>query len=191
MSPFWRTSPDDIKAIEDWIAPRPEAKTEPRKSSPPVPRPDPDVELARRRRRGCRYESVAQQTGAYPCHAAFATALSGTGREMRVTTPEDVSADFDAMNLAEDLFEVKTGYRWLPFTPNAASVQATIARFYAQALNQMLIAGRCGHHLTWYFSDPYAASFFGAENSPYPQYLRAPLPVRTLYMPFNCDQDSG
>ena len=191
MSPFQPMSPDDIKAIEDWIAPRPEAKTGPSTSSPPVPRPDPDVELDRRRRRGCRYESVAQQTGAYHCHAAFATALSGTGREMRVTTPEGESADFDAMNLAEDLFEVKTGYRWLPFTPNPVSVQSTLTRFYAQATNQMIIAGRCGHRLNWYFNDPYAASFFGAENSPYPQYLRAPMPVPVWYVPFNCDQDSG
>jgi len=191
MSPFRPMSPDDIKAIEDWITPRPEAKTGPSTSSRPQPRPDPDVELDRKRRRGCRYESVAQQTGAYPCHAALATALSGTGREMRVTTPEGESADFDAMNLAEEMFEVKTGYRWLPFSPNAASVQSTITRFYAQAFNQMLVASRCGHRLSWYFSDPYAASFFGAENSPYPQYLRAPMPVPVWYVPFNCDQDSG
>jgi hypothetical protein len=110
--------------------------------------------------------------------------------EVRVITPEFDAADFDAMDVGASVYEVKTGYRWLAFTPNDAARQATVTRFYAQAVNQMIVAERCGHPLAWYFNDPIAASFFGAENAPNPEYEQAPLPVPVWYVPFPCPDDS-
>lgn len=154
--------------------------------------PDVDFDLDKERRRGpCTYESVGQQFGRYPCHAAYATSLSGVSREVRVRTPERLSADFDAMDSGRTLYEVKTGYRWMVFVGSNEARAEIIQRFYRQATEQLLIAERCGHPLNWYFNDPYVASFFGAENAPYPDYFEVGLPVPVWYVPFNCDQDSG
>lgn len=154
--------------------------------------PDVDIDLDRRTRRGsCNYESIGQQFGRYPCHAAYATRLSGVNREVRVRTPEKLSADFDAFDHGNTLYEVKTGYRWMVFMGSNEARAEIIQRFWTQATEQLIIADRCGHELRWYFNDPYVASFFGAENSPYPDYFEAALPVSVWYVPFNCDQDSG
>ena len=154
--------------------------------------PDVDIDLDEETRRGaCSYQSVAQQFGRYPCHAAFATMLSGVSREVRVRTPENLAADFDAIDHGGTLYEVKTGYRWMVFMGSNEARVEIIQRFYNQATEQLIIAARCGHPLLWYFNDPYVASFFGAENAPYPEYLEAPMPVPVWYVPFNCDQDSG
>lgn len=150
---------------------------------------DVDQDLDEERRRGrCSYMSVAQQFGRYPCHGAYAASISGVNREVRVTTPEGISVDYDAMDWGESLYEVKTGYRWMVFSPDRQDEIA--ARFWAQATEQLLVAEECGHPLTWYFNDPYVASFFGAENSPYPAYFTVPMPVPVWYRPFNCDVDS-
>ena len=93
------------------------------------------------------------------------------------------------MDWSGNLYEVKTGYRWLPFTPNDEARRRTIQRFFVQATNQMIVADRCGHPLRWYFNDDIAASFFGAENGS-PLYTQVPLPVPTWYVPFPCTQDS-
>jgi hypothetical protein len=133
------------------------------------------------------YESIGQQFGRYYCHAEYATSLSGVTREVRIATPEFDTADFDAMDHGDTLYEVKTGYRWLPFTPDAQLRQDIVTRFYNQATNQLIVAETCGHPLVWYFNDPVAASFFGAENAPNRQeYERIRLPVRVLYVPFRC-----
>jgi hypothetical protein len=166
----------------------PKTKTDVR----PIPRPDVDIDLDKRRRRrqrGCYYQAIEQQFGRYPCHAEYARSLSGVSREMRITTPEMETADFDAMDWAGNLYEVKTGYRWLPFTPNEEARRRTIQRFFVQATNQIIVADRCGHPLRWYFNDDVAASFFGAENAA-TSYVQAPLPVPTWYMPFPCTEDS-
>lgn len=156
-----------------------------------VPRPDVDSDLDKEKKRGkCRYLSIGQQFGRYPCHAAFATHLSGVPREVRITTPEGESVDYDAMDSGQSLYEVKTGYRWLVFMGDPVRVNEVAARFWAQAVEQMLVAEECGHTLRWYFNDPYVASFFGAENAPYPQYFQAPLPVPVWYEPYDCNVDS-
>lgn len=153
--------------------------------------PDVDRDLDESSRRGeCTYESVAQQFGRYPCHADYARSLSGVSREVRVTTPEGINVDFDAMDHGGALYEVKTGYRWMAFMSNPTMQQATITRFYTQAATQREVAARCGHPLTWYFNDPYAASFFDAENAPYPEYLGVPMPIMVWYRPFDCSVDS-
>ncbi|MDY6979977.1 MAG: DUF4157 domain-containing protein [Pseudomonadota bacterium] len=195
-----RHSPDiDIPAPADVEpVPQPETQTlpesQPRTSTGTDVAPYPDVDIdtdeRRRRRNGCTYESIGQQFGRYPCHAAYATSLSGVPREMRVTTPEYDSADFDAIDHSGALYEVKTGYRWLAFTSSESIKQSTIYRFYAQAANQLVVSARCEHSLDWYFNDPYAASFFGAENSPHPDYFEAPMPVPVWYAPYDCNQDS-
>ncbi len=158
----------------------------------PVPRPDVDTDFdGRRRGRGrCRYEPVAQQFGRFPCHAAYATSLSGVSREVRITTPEQVSVEFDAIDAGGQLYEVKTGHRSLAFDSNETRRQGTITRFYNQVAKQLIVAERCGHPLSWYFSDDYAASVFGAENSPHPEYELVPLPVPVWYVPFDCPMDS-
>ena len=154
--------------------------------------PDVDIDLDEETRRGvCSYASVSQQFGRYPCHAAYATMLSGVSREVRVRTPENDYADFDALDHGGTLYEVKTGYRWMVFMGSNEARAEIIQRFYNQATEQLIIAARCGHPLLWYFNDPYVASFFGAENAPYPEYLEAPMPVPVWYVPFDCDQDSG
>ena len=107
---------------------------------------------------------------------------------MTSTTGESV--DFDAMDHGETLYEVKTGYRWLPFMSDPVRMNEIVSRFWGQAVMQLLVAAECGHPLKWYFNDPYVASFFGAENSPFPEYFRAPMPVPVWYSPYNCDLDS-
>ncbi len=156
-----------------------------------LPRPDVDTDLDEPVKRGqCTYQSIPQQFGRFPCHAAYATSLSGVSREVRVKNPIEQSVDFDAMNHGGMLFEVKTGYRWLPFMRDEKRKNEIITRFWLQAVNQLMVAGSCGHPLKWYFNDPYAASFFGAVNSPFPKYFGAPLPVEVWYVPYACDQDS-
>jgi|GEM_PF-4177101 len=157
----------------------------------PVPRPDVDRDLDKETKRGkCKYLSVGQQFGRFLCHAQYATSLSQVPREMRITDPNGISVDYDAMDLGGNLFEVKTGYRWLVFMGDPVRVNDIAARFWLQAVEQSLVAEECGHSLTWYFNDPYVASFFGAENAPYPEYFQAPLPVRVRYEPFDCNVDS-
>ncbi len=178
---------------EGELVSRPE--TEPKTSTQPqrrtTTRPDVDLDVDElRRRRGCIYLPVAQQFGQYPCHADYATSISGVRREVRIITPEGDSADFDAMDAGLALYEVKTGYRWVAFTPRAIQTQGVAARFYVQAANQMIVAERCGHELSWYFNDPYAASAFGAENAPYPDYELVPMPVPVWHVPYDCDGDS-
>ncbi len=156
-----------------------------------LPQPDPDTDYDKRRRRGaCQYQTIAQQSGRFPCHADFAASLSGVLREMRVTTPELESVDYDAMDFGRKLYEVKTGYRWLVFMASNEARKRIIQRFYNQAIEQMLVAERCGHPLAWYFNDPYVASYFGAENAPFPEYFSVDLPVPVYYVPFDCDADS-
>jgi hypothetical protein len=156
-----------------------------------IPKPDVDRDLDQEQRRNrCTYQSIGQQFGRYPCHAAFATHLSGVSREVRVLAPDGESVDFDAMDYGQTLYEVKTGYRWLVFMGDPVRQNEVITRFWAQAVRQLLVAESCGHILKWYFNDPYVASFFGAVNSPYPNYFQAPLPVPVWYEPFNCDVDS-
>ena len=109
---------------------------------------------------------------------------------MRITDPNGISVDYDAMDFGGSLYEVKTGYRWLVFMGDPVRVNDIAARFWTQAAEQMLVAEECGQSLTWYFNDPYVASFFGAENAPYPEYFQAPLLVRVRYEPFDCNVDS-
>src|SRR5262245_14210711 len=162
-----------------------------RLSVTPAPWPDVDKDLDEPRKRGkCAYESIGQQFGRYHCHAAYATMLSKVTREVRVYTPDGEYVDFDAMDHGETLYEVKTGYRWLVFSTNPVRRNEIVTRFWGQAVKQMLVAWECGHPLKWYFNDPYVASFFGAENAPYPDYFEVPLPVSVWYVPYNCDVDS-
>lgn len=105
-------------------------------------------------------------------------------------TPEGDSADFDAMDHGEHLYEVKTGYRWLAFDSNTTRKAATVARFYGQAVNQHIVAERCGHTLSWHFNDAYAASYFFAKNAPHPAHREVPMLVDVWYHPFDCPQDS-
>jgi len=157
----------------------------------PIPRPDVDRDLDKEQKRGkCKYLSVGQQFGRFLCHAQYATSLSQVPREMRITDPNGISVDYDAMDFGGSLYEVKTGYRWLVFMGDPVRVNDIAARFWTQAAEQMLVAEECGHSLTWYFNDPYVASFFGAENAPYPEYFQAPLLVRVRYEPFDCNVDS-
>ncbi|NDJ75930.1 MAG: DUF4157 domain-containing protein [Chloroflexi bacterium] len=130
-------------------------------------------------RNGCQIEPIAQQFGRYPCHADFARSISGVSREFRITTPEGLSEDFDAMDYGGALYEVKTGYRWVPFSSNQAARQAVIARFIDQAERQLAVAERCRRTLDWYFNDDQAAAFFEPLVRP---------PVH--FVPFDCNQDS-
>jgi hypothetical protein len=155
-----------------------------------VPRPDMDVDLDRsRNRRGCKYEVVGQQFGRYPCHADYARHLSGVSREVRITSQDGESVDFDAMDAGGILYEVKTGYRSIAFAKDSVYMNTVAMGFWAQAERQIHVAGSCGHPLKWYFNDPYAASFFGARNSPYPNRFGAPLPAEVWYEPFDCNVD--
>ena len=159
-------------------------------SSSPTSKPDLDSDLDKpSKRRGCIYESVGQQFGRYPCHAAYATHLSGVSREFRITSPDGESVDFDAMDHGQTLYEVKTGYRGVVFSKDPIYQNSIASAFWMQAERQMHVAGSCRHKLKWYFNDPYAASFFGAKNAPYPQYFHAPMPVEVWYEPFDCDVD--
>lgn len=160
-------------------------------STAPAPRPDVDTGLDEEQKRGkCTFQSIAQQFGRYPCHAAYATRLSGVSREVRTRTPDGLTADFDAMDHGGVLYEVKTGYRWLVFGGDPVRQNEVISRFWMQAVTQMLVADTCGLRLKWCFNDPYVASFFGAVNAPHPQYFQAPLPVEVWYVPYNCNVDS-
>ncbi len=153
--------------------------------------PDVDTDLDKKKRRGkCTYESIGQQSGRFPCHADYAKKLSGVPREVRIQSPDGESVDFDAMDHGNTLYEVKTGYRWIAFMSDGPRKTEIITRFWTQAISQIIVAASCGHPLMWYFNDPYAASFFGAENSPYPNYFQIHLPVRVWYVPFNCKEDS-
>lgn len=192
--PSWRSNPVSV-------APPPTGFGDPSASAfkfgasvlgwSPVPRPDVDRDHDKETKRGkCKYISIGQQFGRYLCHAQYATSLSQVPREMRITDPNGISVDYDAMDWGGSLYEVKTGYRWLVFMGDPVRVNDIAARFWMQAVEQLMVAEECGHSLTWYFNDPYVASFFGAENSPYPEYFQAPLPVRVRYEPFNCDVDS-
>ena len=159
-------------------------------SSSPTSKPDLDSDLDKpSKRRGCIYESVGQQFGRYPCHAAYATHLSGVSREFRITSPDGESVDFDAMDHGQTLYEVKTGYRGVVFSKDPIYQNSIASAFWMQAERQMHVASSCRHKLKWYFNDPYAASFFGAKNAPYPQYFHAPMPVEVWYEPFDCDVD--
>ncbi len=156
-------------------------RAEPQECIASGPTPDVDVDLAYGYcdEYGCEIEPIAQQFGRYPCHADFARSLSGVSREFRITTPDGLSADFDAMDWGGALYEVKTGYRWVPFTTNDQARQAVIRRFVEQSEHQMEVAKRCHRTLDWYFNDEQAADFFDGLVQP---------PVR--YVPFDCNQDS-
>jgi hypothetical protein len=65
----------------------------------PIPRPDVDRDLDKEQKRGkCKYLSVGQQFGRFLCHAQYATSLSQVPREMRITDPNGISVDYDAMD---------------------------------------------------------------------------------------------
>jgi hypothetical protein len=130
---------------------------------------------------GCRYEPIAMKFGRYPCHADFAASLSGDRREFRVTTPEGLSVDFDAMDHGRTLYEVKTGYGWLLSSHPAMQdrISATRDRFIAQSVEQTIVAERCGRPLRWYFNNEAVALDFEGRIQP---------PV--IYRPFRCDVDS-
>lgn len=147
---------------------------------PDAPPPIPDVdEPEPRRRRGCTIESIGMQSGRYPCHADFAFELSDVRREFRITTPEGLSRDFDAMDHGGRLYEVKTGYQWIPFTSNEKARAKTRERFIDQAEDQQQIADRCGFDLRWYFNEKPAAEYFEP-------FIRPPV----IYQPFDCEKDS-
>lgn len=155
--------------------------TEPRQCVASGPMPDLDTDMAYGHcdEHGCEIEPIGQQFGRYPCHADYATSLSGVRREFRITTPEGLSADFDAMDWGGALYEVKTGYRWVPFTTSDPMRMSVVDRFITQSQNQMAVAERCHRTLDWYFNDDQAAAFFEALVQP---------PVH--HVPFDCDRDS-
>lgn len=148
-------------------------------ASGPAPDVDTDLAYGHCDEYGCEIEPIAQQFGRYPCHADFARSLSGVSREFRVTTPEGLTADFDAMDWGGALYEVKTGYRWVPFSSNDQARRAVIRRFIDQSQRQMAVAARCHRTLDWYFNDDQAATFFEPLVQP---------PVH--HVPFDCNQDS-
>ena len=97
--------------------------------------------------------------------------------------------DFDAIDHGGTLYEVKTGYRWLPFTSNERMRQDVTNRFITQALSQLLVADRCNKKLRWYFNEKFAADYFGAEGADL-DHIRVPLPPPVFHVPFDCDIDS-
>jgi hypothetical protein len=130
-------------------------------------RPDVDYEGDHTDEQGCRIESIAMQFGRVPCHADFARTFSGVRREFRVKPPDAAPVDFDARDRAGTLYEVKTGYGWLT-NPNLRSPwrerrAAVIERFQEQAMNQHIVAERCGYPLVWYFNQPSVAEYFNRE----------------------------
>jgi hypothetical protein len=151
----------------------------PATSARAAPRPAPSPDEEETDRRGCRVEQVAMKFGRYPCHADFSFALSGVRREFRVTTPEGLAADFDAMDAAGTVYEVKTGYRWVPFTADEPDTRVLVDRFQDQAFRQLAVAERCGRPLVWYFNEDVVARFFDGL-----------LPTDVRYRPFPCNVDS-
>ena len=151
----------------------------------PAPTPAPDVDFPGEpyeNDAGCLFEPIAQQYGRYPCHGDFASELSGTRREVRVTTPEGTERDFDAIDWSGTLYEVKTGYRWLPFlNPDDTRRQDIINRFINQSTIQFYIANRCNCPLIWYFNEEVVADLFTEH---------VPLPPPIHFREFECNQDS-
>ena len=150
---------------------------------PPLPlRPDTPAE-GEQDEHGCTYQPIAMKFGHYPCHADYARSLSGQSREFQVTEPGGVSQDFDAMDQAGNLYEVKTGYGWLWSTrPDLqARIEARSAGFVDQSVSQQYVANRCGRSLIWFFNDRSAARYFTE---------RQPIEPPVRYREFVCGVDS-
>jgi outer membrane protein OmpA-like peptidoglycan-associated protein len=145
-------------------------------------RPDVDVDMepeGETNEFGCLVKPIAQQFGRYPCHADFATHLSGTRREYCITTPHGFSKDLDALDHGGKLYEVKTGYRWLVFGPNEQMRRTRLDAFIEQSEDQLLVADQCGFDLVWYVND-------SAVKMLLDRVLRVPV----VYQKFPCNVDS-
>ena len=132
---------------------------------------------------GCKYKPIGQQFGRYPCHADFATHLSGDRREFRVTTPEGLVIDFDAMDHGGTLYEVKTGYRWIRSTHPSMQerIRRVRERFVNQSVDQQEVADRCRRPLRWYFNEKATADYFRTQQ---------PIQPPVIDEPFDCNADS-
>ena len=173
-----RTGPKADPKVDPKPRPKPEPDDKPPPLGPDILPPEGEVD-----RRGCRYTPIGMQFGRYPCHADYARSVSGDRREFRVTTPEGISMDFDAMDHGRHLYEVKTGYSWMwSSSPGMRErIERTRHRFIRQSEDQLLVAERCGRPLTWYFNERSAARYFNEVQ---------PLQPPVIHRPFDCDADS-
>ncbi|WP_158569246.1 eCIS core domain-containing protein [Chitinophaga silvisoli] len=175
--PVKRTSPD--KRTKKKTSPKPGEVTYPIPFPHTSPWSDEDDDTSRR----CRTEWIESKFGRYPCHSDYAKLFSGTRLEYRVTTQQGLSADFDAIR-GDVLYEVKTGYEWMLNKNLGTKMQdrkrQTLARFWAQSINQMQIAMECGYDLEWYFN-----------SKPLAEMMKEELPhVDVKWRPYNCKVDS-
>ncbi|SFW78415.1 eCIS core domain-containing protein [Chitinophaga sancti] len=132
----------------------------------------------------CRTEWIEAKFGRFPCHSDYAKLFSGTRLEYRVTTPEGLTADFDAVR-GDLLIEVKTGFEWM-LNKNLGEKmkkrkKETLDRFLEQSIRQMLIGMECGYDVEWYFN-----------SKPVAEMMKELLPhVEVKWRPYDCDVDGG
>jgi hypothetical protein len=175
--PAKRTSPD--KRTKKKTSPKPGEVNYPIPFPHTSPWSDEDDDTSRK----CRAEWIEPKFGRYPCHSDYAKLFSGTRLEYRVTTPQGLSADFDAVR-GDVLIEVKTGYEWMLNRNLGPDMQErrrqTMDRFMEQSIRQLLIGMECDYDVVWYFNSRPLAEMMAME-----------LPhVEVRWRPFNCDTDS-
>jgi hypothetical protein len=123
---------------------------------------------------------VIGQAGGNNCHNDFARLVSGVGREVRVTTPWGLSADFDGLGAGRRLYEIKTGFGFVLNTApsNELIRMAALSRFIDQSSRQQMVADECGYELEWVFNNRHVAELVDGLIEP-----------RVSWRPFRCDID--
>ena len=129
----------------------------------PTPKLDP-AEQRRRRRKRCVIQPMFPRGGNAE-HDALAKFVTGAPVEYLVITPEGASKQFDGMDEAETLYDVKTKHDFLRILDlpearltvrGAASTAAGVSKLRTDTLTEVLIADHCGYDFRMATNNPNA-----------------------------------
>ncbi|HEU5137483.1 MAG TPA: DUF4157 domain-containing protein [Steroidobacteraceae bacterium] len=114
--------------------------------------PDPKRRDKDRRDRKCKFDGTARPRGGNPEHDALAHQVTGSPEEMKVTTPEGESKQFDGEDFTGTLYDVKTRHDFLrllntttmPLTPGQVWGLANgVAKLREEVQYEQKVASRC------------------------------------------------
>jgi RHS repeat-associated protein len=121
-------------------------------------------------KRRCCQKSRTSPSG-HANHDAFVTKIQGDAQGWLVTNPSGMKANFDGSTDfgASEMFEAKTGHRWLNAVVAGATVEPwiaiRIAKLEGQLLRESIVAKSCGYRFDLFFDNQSAANAFNQINN--------------------------